>query len=64
MAYPETQCKADQNRILLDAYLKGLRNRSISRKIIIQEDVQDVEGAMTFVARYSGTEDGDKCIFH
>jgi hypothetical protein len=57
MAYPAAGRNADQERLLLDAFLKGLKNTAISREIILHENAQGLEEAMVLVGRYSGAEE-------
>jgi hypothetical protein len=57
MAYPAAARNLDQERILLDAFLKGLKNTAISREIVLHENAQGLEEAMALVGRYSGAEE-------
>ena len=57
VAYPAGGRNVDQDRILLSAYIKGLKNKEIARELILRGDPADMEAAMTLVSQYSGAEE-------
>ena len=52
-AYPVGQRNADQHRILVKAYAKGLQSNTIARKLVEEGDPQELEQAITMAARLS-----------
>ena len=56
-AYPSAQRNADQQRILIRAYAKGLQSNELARKLMEEGNPPDLEAAITHIAQYSARKD-------
>ncbi len=52
-AYPPAQRNADQQRILLRAYARGLKSADLARKLVEEVNPVDLEGAITAIAHFA-----------
>ncbi len=56
-AYPQGQRNADQQRIMLKAYVRGLRSTTTARKLVHDGAPADLDHAMQLVAQYAERQD-------
>jgi hypothetical protein len=56
-AYPVAQRNADQERILIRAYARGLKSDTLARKLVERANPGTLEAAITAVAQYSERRD-------
>ena len=56
-AYPGGQRNADQERILIRAYARGLNSGELARKLVQEANPNDLEAAITAVAGFSERKD-------
>lgn len=57
VAYPVGARNGDQERTMLNAYIRGLRNQEIARELVLRGHPANVEAAMLLVQQYAGDEE-------